>query len=139
MRLVTFISAGAFVLTSAFMLRKENRALQKPLYDTRWSLKTIHTGSGSEEVLTKAFIRFNHVKQSAGGNGGCNSFGGTVFTEGSKIRLSHIFSTKMYCEGIQPTEDTFFKLLEQATRYVIVDNRLVLYREDDPLLEFMAS
>ena len=57
MRLITFISAGAFILFSAFIMKKENQA-QTPssLYETKWSLKKMHTDSGIEEVNTKALV-----------------------------------------------------------------------------------
>lgn len=139
MKLITFISAGAFILASAFVMKKKDPAQQVSIYDTKWTLKKIYADTGTEDVFTKAFIKFNKEKQSAGGNGSCNSFGGTARIDGSKITLSQIFSTKMYCEGVQSMEDTFFKLLQQATRYEIKDKVLLFYQDDKPILEFVAS
>lgn len=132
---MTFISAGAFIFFSAFMMKQETRP-QQFLYDTKWMLKKIHTSSGVEDVITKAFIRFNEKKKSAGGHGGCNSFGGTVTVNNNTISIKEIFSTKMFCEGIQPTEDAFFKQLEKVNRFEIKDKALLLYLDQDVLLEF---
>lgn len=139
MKLLTFISAGVFILASAFVMKKNNPVQPVALYDTKWSLKKIHSESGTEEVFTKAFIKFNQEKKSAGGNGSCNSFGSTALVDGSKITFSHLFSTKMYCEGVQQTEDKFFKLLEQVTRFQVKEKLLILYQDDIPLLEFVTS
>lgn len=139
MKLITFISAGAFILASAFVMKKNNPVQPVALYDTKWSLKKIHTETGTEEVFTKAFIKFKQEKKSAGGNGSCNSFGSTVLIDGSKMTISQIFSTKMYCEGVQQTEDKFFTLLEQVTRFEIKAKQLSLYKEDKLLLAFVAE
>ena len=138
MKLITFISAGAFIFFSAFMMKQETRP-QQSLYDTRWMLKKIHSSSGTEDVITKAFIKFNEKKKSAGGNGGCNSFGSTLAVNNNSISITEIISTKMYCEGIQPTEDSFFKQLEKVTRFEIKDKVLLLYHDKDLLLEFESE
>lgn len=140
MRLITFISAGAFILFSAFIMKKENQA-QTPssLYETKWLLKKMHTDSGIEVVNTKAFIKFDEAKQSAGGNGSCNSFGSTTSIEKNKISFKNIFSTKMYCADVQQTEDKHFNLLGKVNRFEVKDNLLTLYLDKEVLLEFAAE
>lgn len=138
MKLVTFISAGAFIFFSAFIMKKKND-VQQSLYNTKWSLKKIHSETGEEEVITKAFIKFNQAKNSAGGNGGCNSFGSTAVVSGSAISIKDIFSTKMYCEGVQSTEDAFFKQLSKVNRFEVKNKKLLLYSEKGLLLEFEAN
>lgn len=139
MRLVTFTSAGLFILAAAFILKKENNSPDASLYDRKWSLKKMHTASGKEEVTTAAFITFHKEKNSAGGNGSCNSFGSTVAIAGNTIRFSQLFSTKMYCEGVQLTEDLYFTLLEQANRFSVTDKKLELYKDKTVLLEFVSE
>lgn len=145
MKLITFISAGAFILFSAFTMKKtacqagRENSTQQSLYDTKWMLKKIHTSSGTEDVITKAFIKFNEKKKSAGGNGGCNSFGSTLTVNNNVISITEIISTKMYCEGIQPTEDAFLKQLEKVNRFEIKDKKLLLYDNKDLLLEFESE
>jgi heat shock protein HslJ len=137
MKLITFISAGAFILLSAFIVKKENPTTS--LYDTNWSLKRIHTETGVEEVNTKAFIKFNQEKKSAGGNGSCNTFGSSFTISGNAISFKNIFSTKMYCEGVQQTEDSFFKQLEKVNKFVIKEKLLLLYQDDKIVLEFLSE
>lgn len=138
MKLITFISAGTFILLSAFIMKKNNTATQS-LYDTKWLLKKIYTETGVEEVQTKAFIKFDAAKKSAGGNGSCNSFGSSFTISGNTISFNNIFSTKMYCEGVQQTEDAFFKLLDKVNRFEVRDKELILYRDKDVLLKFVSE
>lgn len=138
MKLITFISAGAFIFFSAFIMKKKNH-IQQSLYDTKWSLKKIHSETGVEEVVSKAFIKFNQAKNSAGGNGSCNSFGSTAVVSGNAISIKDIFSTKMYCEGVQQTEDAFFKQLAKVNRFEVKGKALTLYLDKNVLLEFESE
>jgi len=138
MKLITFVSAGAFIFLSAFIMKKKNHQ-QQSLYDTKWSLKKIHSETGVEEVIAKSFIRFNQAKNSAGGNGGCNSFGSTAVVAGESISIKDIFSTKMYCEGVQATEDAFFKQLAKVNRFEIKNKSLIFYHDKELLLEFESE
>lgn len=136
MRLITFISAGAFIVLSAFVMKNENQKKQSSLYGTKWSLKKMHTDIGKEEISTKAFIKFHKEKQSAGGNGSCNNFGSDFSIDENRISFKNIFSTKMYCEGVQHTENTYFNLLGKVNRFEIKNNKLLLYLDKEVLLEF---
>ena len=107
MKLITFISAGFFTIFLSCAASKESATPSTPLYGTRWALKKIHTETGVEGVQTKAFIKFDQEKKSAGGNGSCNSFGSNAVVNNNNVSFTHIFSTKMYCEGVQKTEDAF--------------------------------
>jgi len=133
------MSAGAFILFSAFFMKQQNNSQSSPLYDIKWSLKKIHTGGAAEAVNTNAFIQFNAEKKSAGGNGSCNSFGSSFTVNGKQISFKNIFSTKMYCEGVQQTEDAFFKQLEKVNRFETGAKTLLLYNGDEILLEFQSE
>jgi len=110
-----------------------------PLYYTKWSLKKIHNNGNEEIVNTKAFIRFDKEKGSAGGNGSCNSFGSSAAINGNEVSFKNIFSTKMYCEQVQQIESKFLGSLEKAARYEIKDKSLFLYGDKHLLLEFAAA
>lgn len=131
------MNTGLFMLLSAFIMKKDS--LQHPsLYETKWILKKANNKQGTEEVNTKAFIRFDEEKKRAGGNGSCNTFGGALIVFNDAISISHLFSTKMYCEGVQKTEDHFFRQLEKVNRFEIKGNILILYHDKEVLLEFEA-
>ncbi|HEY6064021.1 MAG TPA: META domain-containing protein, partial [Chitinophagaceae bacterium] len=146
MKLTTFVSAGAFILLSAFVMKipayrsgREAAKQLSSLYDTKWKLKKIHNAGDVEAVTNKAFIKFNQSAKSAGGNGGCNVFGSSITVSGNTVSFKDIFSTKMYCEGIQQTEDAFFKQLEKVNRFVIAGKSLMLYKNNELLLEFESE
>jgi len=110
-----------------------------PLYNTKWVLKKIYNNGKEETVNTKAFIRFDREKGSAGGNGSCNSFGSNATITGQEVSFKNIFSTKMYCEQVQQIENNFLGSLEKINRYEIKDDSLFLYRDKQLLLQFVAS
>ena len=145
MKLLTFLSVGAFIVLSAFVVGKkidstvrEKTMTITSLYATKWFLKQIYTDNGSV-VVTEAFIKFNREKKSAGGNGSCNMFGSNFSVNNDEISFKNIFSTKMYCEGAQQQEDLFFKQLEKVNRFEIKGEILKLYQDKDLLLEFESS
>jgi len=110
---------------------------EKDLFAKKWWLIKIYTKEGTRAIgARKPFIRFDKEKQSAGGNGGCNSFGSTLAVEKDSVSITQIFSTKMYCEGVQAMEDLFLNDLAISTRYEIKGNNLFLYRGEELLLEF---
>ncbi|MDZ4792748.1 MAG: META domain-containing protein [Bacteroidota bacterium] len=143
MKLITFVSAGTFILFSAFVMKKradeQSHQQASSLYQHKWALKKIVGSAGEEAVLTKAFIEFNAEKKSAGGNGSCNQFGSSFILTDNSISFSNIFSTKMYCDGVQQTEDSFFKQLEKVNRFEVKDKTLFLYVDKDKLLEFTTE
>ncbi len=136
---LSLVSCGPAKEITSSASSKTEPAPAIPLYGTKWSLKKIHTDTGVEELSTKAFIKFDAEKKSAGGNGSCNSFGSTATVNNNEVSFSNIFSTKMYCEGVQKTEDSFFKQLGKVNRFEIVENKLSLYRDTALLLEFVSE
>ena len=104
---------------------------------SKWYLTKIHQPTGTIEVNgKKAFIRFNLVKGSAGGNGSCNSFGSAVTVNGDTISFKNIFSTKMYCEAVQSIENSFLDQLQKVSRYEIKEKTLLLFEGEKVMLEF---
>jgi Heat shock protein len=110
------------------------------LYAHKWYLKKIYKDIDTTEVVNKkAFIQFDSVNAKVGGNGSCNTFGGALTLGGGKMKISNVFSTKMFCEGVQQTEDDFFKKLENVNRFEIKDSMLLLYQDGRMLLEFESG
>ena len=139
MKQLYFICAAILTLGTSYNSAKETMQSPTPLYNTKWSLKKIFNNGNEEIVNTKAFVRFDKQKGSAGGNGSCNSFGSTATINGNELSFKNVFSTKMYCEQVQQIENKFLGSLEMVTRYDIKDKSLFLYRDKDLLLEFIAQ
>ena len=128
--------SAAIIMLTAFTTMKYAKQ-ESTLFGTKWLLQAVHQG---DQVLTPegetAFLRINEEKKSAGGNGGCNAFGSTATIHGNTIQISDLFSTKMYCDGIQGTEDAFFHQLSSANRFEIKGEKLFLFKDKELLLEF---
>ena len=133
------IYAAIVICAISCTCAKETTGQTTSLYDTRWLLKKIYTDEKEELINTKAFIRFDKEKGSAGGNGSCNSFGSTATINGNEMSFKNIFSTKMYCEEVQPIENKFLGGLDKVTRYEIKDKKLMLYNNRELMMEFSAS
>ena len=139
MKLTTYISASVFIFISAVVIRNnEAKNQSKSLYETKWSLRKIHTGKEDFDVNGKAFIQFDDEKNSAGGNGGCNSFGSSAIIDGNTISFTNIFSTKMYCEEVQESENAYLKTLSLSNRFEIKGGTLLIYRDKILMLEFVG-
>ena len=139
MKQLYFICVILIISTSSCKSPKEAMQSSTALYNTKWSLIKIH-GNGNEEIVnTKAFIRFDKEKGSAGGNSSCNNFGSSATINGNEVSFKNIFSTKMYCDAVQSIEDDFFAQLQKVTRYEIKGNTLLLFAGDNLLLDFEAS
>jgi len=139
MKQLYFICIAILITTMSCKSAKETMKTATPLFNTKWSLKKIYTDGKEETVSTKAFIRFDKEKGSAGGNGSCNSFGSTATINSNEVSIKNIFSTKMYCEEVQQIENKFIGSLEKVTRYEIKDKSLFLYNDKNLLLEFIAA
>jgi len=139
MKQLYFICVTLVIFTSSCKSSKETMRSSTPLYNTKWSLKKIHDNGNEEIVNTKAFIRFDKEKSSAGGNGSCNNFGSSPTINEKEVSFKNVFSTKMYCEQVQQIENKFLVSLEKVTRYEIKDKSLFLYSDKELLLEFAAA
>jgi heat shock protein HslJ len=139
MKQIYFICISILMITVSCKSAKETMKTTTPLFDTKWLLKKIYSEGKEEMVNTKAFIRFDKEKGSAGGNGSCNSFGSTTTINGGEVSFKNIFSTKMFCEAIQQIETSFFSRLGNVNRFEIKDKTLLLYHDKENLLEFISE
>ncbi len=101
----------------------------------KWELESIKKRK-TFAPIRGAFINFDPVRNSAGGNGGCNVFGGRYSASGSKIAIRDIVSTMRACidDGSMDTEREFLNGLRAANEFEIRDGRLFLYRGKELLL-----
>lgn len=105
------------------------------LDDSRWVLESIK-GRRTFAPIKGAFINFDPVKRSAGGNSGCNVFGGEYTAKGSRITISDLVSTMRACveDDRMTIEREFFDGLRAANRFEIKNGRLFLYKGPNLLL-----
>ncbi len=107
------------------------------LEDRKWMLESIGTRR-TLVAIDDAFIVFDEKRKSAGGNSGCNSYGGSYTSRNSTISITGVISTMRACEegNKMEVQGSLFEGLRRANRYEIRDGRLFLYRGTDLLLTF---
>lgn len=100
---------------------------EKPVrLNGKWQLVSMILERDMAIPLPEKMITLNIDNNKIGGNGGCNSYGGSFLQSGKTVRFSEIFSTKMWCEGSSPTEQQYFNALEKSVNYEIKNGQLIL-------------
>lgn len=129
---------GRTILRFKRLLRQppvRDEPVRNGLEDRKWVLESIK-GRRTLAPIKGAFINFDAQKRSAGGNSGCNVFGGEYTAEGTKIAIKEIVSTMRACieDDRMTIEREFLDGLRAANRFEIRDGRLLLYRGSSLLL-----
>lgn len=107
--------------------------------DTKWIL-TSFNGNSVQEAGFKERTPFIILDKQEGrlmGHSGCNSFNGSIELGDSSIKTGILNSTKAYCIGVP--EHKLFKYLEEIDSYKIENDKLLLKKGSDVLLEFVIS
>lgn len=101
-----------------------------PLAGTRWVLKALDGAAIHADVETT--LIFSADEDSINGNGGCNSYGGSVsYDADDAIAISQVFSTLMACDEQSMTQErAYFDSLEAVGSYSIQGDALLLFNED---------
>jgi heat shock protein HslJ len=107
------------------------------LEDRKWVLESI-AGDSVPKVERSAFINFDAVKGTAGGDTSCNAFGGSYKSKGNSIRITDVISTMRACieDERMDIERSFLDGLRETDRYEIAADRLRLFKGDRLLLAF---
>jgi heat shock protein HslJ len=91
----------------------------------KWQLISMKLEKGLPIQLPVKPITLNIDKDKIGGNGGCNSYGGSFSQTGKTVKFSDIFSTKMWCDN-SPTENLYFDALGKSVNFELKDDELIL-------------
>jgi heat shock protein HslJ len=122
-----FITTAIFIFTLMFVSQASAQGAQ---LSGEWTLTRMVRDTWDVPLVTTGktpTIKF--MDEGLSGNGGCNSYGGTFTTKGSKgFKAGPIRSTKMACMqgGVSGQETAFFDILDKADTYRITGNTLTL-------------
>ena len=97
-----------------------------------WKWVETKMGDGTTIVPKKTSTFTLHFKddQTVSGTTDCNSFGGSYTVADTKLSLSQLSSTLMYCDGSQETD--FLKGIDAVESYTLTtDNKLILQLKMD--------
>lgn len=86
----------------------------------------------------ECFIQFDLTENLISGKDGCNDITGKVIINRSKMTISDLASTRMFCENV--IIDKFFhELIKKVNKYKIKNNKLKLYEDKRLLIELIPS
>jgi heat shock protein HslJ len=108
------------------------------LAGTSWSLATLN---GLPPVFTADAPTLEFGGGDAGGNSGCNFFGGPYDQDGASLRFGALAATRRACgdSAGSAQETAFFRALESTTRATTSGGMLVLYAGDRVVARFRAT
>jgi putative lipoprotein len=113
------------------------------LVGSRWEL----AGYGDPDALTPVVgerpVTLEFIDgERLGGNGGCNGYGSSYTLNADALSVEAVISTMMACmtDGLMEQEQAYFAALQSATRYEIVDGKLMIeYGEEGQHMVFMPA
>jgi len=83
------------------------------------------------------FAMFDASKKTIQGFSGCNSYSGNCELSNNQIKVSLVMSTRKFCEG-SPEAD-FFRLLDKASYFEVIENQLYIKDSNELLLTFQGA
>lgn len=83
-------------------------------------------------------LRLDSETERAVGFGGCNQYGGEYTLAADSLTFGPVIATRMYCEGFNELEQSYFSMLERVTAWQASDSVLTLASADGPLARFHA-
>lgn len=112
------------------------------LKDSKWRLESFGP-LGEVKIIssnTKITLQFGD-DNNLNGTGGCNFyFGSYQVGEDNTLSIGKIASTEMWCEGRMEQEQKYLSTLENASSFVVEENRLqLLYNNGKNVLNFVSS
>lgn len=109
------------------------------LGDRKWLLTSIR-GKLVPKLEQQPFIVFDPAESNAGGNSSCNVFSASYKVSGDTITISRGIMTLRACvEDKTNVEQRFFEALDEADRFEIRANTLVLFKGKTPILTFNGT
>ena len=129
-----FVIVVGLLMVFAVAAGAQPFAVSTPLSGTQWQLVSID----GEPVVPDSIVTllFGTENDIAGGNGGCNAYGGTYTADETSISISDVFSTFIACEATLEQELAYFAALQAAERYTIRDGMLTITTSDGAELVF---
>ncbi|WP_417578661.1 YbaY family lipoprotein [Pelagibacterium sp.] len=109
------------------------------LLGTSWVLTMLGDQPASTDFETT--LHFSDTEASLGGVGGCNSYGGTIASQGEgSLIISNVFSTMMACDDAKMSQErAYFDALSIVSGYGIEDGVLTLVDQDGKVLVALTA
>lgn len=102
------------------------------LVGTAWTLASINATGTETPVASGSTVTLEFGADGrAGGDGGCNTYGGGYQVQGNTLTFEQMVSTLMACadNAVTQQEQTYLRLLETVETFSVEDGELTLYDE----------
>ncbi|MCB0106650.1 MAG: META domain-containing protein, partial [Caldilineaceae bacterium] len=113
-----------------------------PLAGTSWQLTALGTADSEMPVVAGSTVTLEFsANGQAGGNTGCNSFGGDYTVDGENVTFGGLVSTLMACAdaNVMDQEEQYLDALNSADRFALDGDQLTIwYGNDNSMLTFTA-
>lgn len=106
---------------------------------TRWVLASMTRDGAETPPVSGSTVTLNfETNGQAGGNAGCNSYGGSYETRGNSITFLNVVSTLMACadQAINEQESAYLNALNQAATYELTGDSLTITETGGGQLRF---
>jgi heat shock protein HslJ len=104
-----------------------------PLVNTSWQLTTFGPAGAETPVVADSTVTLEFSADgTAGGNTGCNSYGGDYTVEGDTLSFGEMVSTLMACadETVMAQEQAYLEALQSAARFEVTADQLTIWYDD---------
>lgn len=108
------------------------------LKDTKWNIETL----AGEALQLPADVEKPWLKLSGDnlqGFNGCNQLMGQYLLDGKALSFASVGSTKMYCEGLQATENSVMEMLSKVDSFKLDKDVMKLMGAGKELATLKAS
>ena len=109
-----------------------------PLDGSSWKL----AAAAGKPALPGTNVTITFADGQAGGEAGCNRYGGAYEVDGEKLNFQEVVATLMLCtapEGVMEQEAQFLGSLNEVERFELADGQLQLFRSDGEALAFVPA
>lgn len=112
-----------------------------PLEGTQWRLTELGGRPSRPAGDDAPNLRLNAADKRAGGNTGCNSFGGEYTLSGESLRFGMMASTRRACtdEALNAQEGAYLSALSNVRTWRITGSSLELHGESGIVARFVAQ
>lgn len=104
-----------------------------PLANTSWQLTTFGaTGAETPVVADSTVTLAFGADGQAGGNAGCNSYGGSYQVQDDSLSFGELTSTLVACadEAIMQQEQQYLQALQSANRFAVTADQLTIWYDE---------
>jgi len=140
---VTINTGGPGTTTNPPVTTTPPPAPSIPFEDRTWVLEKLGKQDAPQPALEgkEVTARFDPASGKVSGNAGCNSYSAAYQTNGARLTIAFVVSTKMACfpANVMQQESQYTTMLQGAQSYRVENNTLTILCSEERALVFRAK